>query len=73
MVLLPCELNQPQAVELLCHEYAHALAMNLTLDRLSQMPRIVPADFGRPSDDEAWGRASSRVWQAYLDAVREEA
>jgi len=49
----------------LCHEWAHALAWNYSLDRLARTPSIDPAEFDRASHDEAWGCACSRVWQAY--------
>jgi hypothetical protein len=73
MVLLNRVLKEPQAVEVLCHEWAHALAWNFTLDRLSKMPRLDPVVFDRASRDEAWGCASWRVWRAYLDVIREAA
>ena len=38
-VLLNRELKEPQAVEVLCHKWAHALAWNFTLDRISRMRR----------------------------------
>jgi hypothetical protein len=53
------------------HEWAHALAWNFTLDRLSKMRRLDPVVFDQASHDEACGCAYSRVWRAYLDVVRE--
>ena len=50
----------------LCHEWAHALAWNCLLDRLSEMPGIDPVKFNRTSHDETWGCAYSQVWRAYL-------
>jgi hypothetical protein len=34
------DLGEPQAVEVLCREWAHALASNLSLDRLSKTPEL---------------------------------
>lgn len=71
LVQLNRNLGEPQAVEVLCHEWAHALAWNFTLDRLSKMRGLDPVVFDRASHDEAWGCAYSRVWRAYLDVIRE--
>jgi hypothetical protein len=73
MVLLNRELKEPPPVEVLCHEWAHALAWNFTLDRMSRTPGIDPVEFDRASHDEAWGCAYSRVWRAYLDVMQEAA
>ena len=59
--------------EVLCHEWAHALAWNFSLDRLAKTPGINPVEFDRACHDEAWGCADSRVWRAYLDVIREAA
>ena len=63
----------PQAVEVLCHEWAHALAWNFAVDRLINAPDTDPIAFERAYHDEAWGCAYSRVWRAYLDVIREAA
>ncbi len=68
-----CPPPAPQAVEVLCHEWAHALAWNFTLDRLFKMRGLDPVVFDRACHDEAWGCAYSRVWRAYLEVIREEA
>jgi hypothetical protein len=73
VVHLNRNLGEPQAVELLCHEYTHALAWNYSLDRLARSPGIDPAEFDRASHDEAWGCAYSRVWRAYQEVIREAA
>jgi len=73
VVELNRDLGEPQAVEVLCHEWAHALAWNFSLDRLSKMPGLDPVVFERASHDEAWGCAYSRVWRAYLEAGWEAA
>ena len=73
MVHLNRNLVEPQAVEVLCHEWAHALAWNYSLDRLALTPSIDPVEFDRASHDEACGCAYSRVWRAYLDVIRDAA
>jgi hypothetical protein len=72
-VLLNDEMGEPSAVEVLCHEWAHALAWNFLLDRLAKTPGINPVEFDRACHDEAWGCAYSRVWRAYLDVIRQAA
>lgn len=73
VVLLSDQMAEPQAVEVLCHEWAHALAWNFSLDRLINTPGTDPVEFERVCHDEAWGCAYSRVWRAYLDVIREVA
>jgi hypothetical protein len=68
VVLLNSEMAEEQAVEVLCHEWAHALAWNYSLDRLTQLPDLDPTEFDQASHDEAWGCAYARVWRAYLEA-----
>jgi hypothetical protein len=71
VVQLNRDLGEPQAVEVLCHEWAHALAWNFSLDRLSKTPGLDPVEFDRACHDEAWGCAYSRVWRAYQEVIRE--
>jgi hypothetical protein len=73
VVQLNRDLGEPQAVEVLCHEWAHALAWNFSLDRLSKTPGLDPAVFDRACHDEAWGCAYSRVWRAYQEVIRQVA
>ena len=47
VVQLNRDLGEPQAVEVLCHEWAHALAWNFSLDRLTRTPEITPFEFDR--------------------------
>ena len=42
-------------------------------ERLAKKPGVDRAEFDRASHDEAWGCASSQVWRAYLDILREAA
>jgi hypothetical protein len=71
VVQLNRDLGEPQAVEVLCHEWAHALAWNFSLDRLSKTPGLDPVEFDRACHDEAWGCAYPRVWRAYQEVIRE--
>jgi hypothetical protein len=73
VIRLNRQMMNDQAVETLLHEWAHALAWNFSLDRLSKMPGLDPVVFERASHDEAWGCAYSRVWRAYLEAGWEAA
>ena len=73
VVQLNRDLGEPQAVEVLCHEWAHALAWNFSLDRLSKTRGLDPAVFDRACHDEAWGCAYSRVWRAYQEVIRQVA
>jgi hypothetical protein len=54
VVQLNRDLGEPQAVEVLCHEWAHSLARNFTLDRLSKIRGLDPVEFNRACHDEAW-------------------
>ena len=69
VIRLNNQLRQDQAVEVLCHEWAHALAWNFELDRLASEPGISPEVFDAASHDEAWGCAYSRVWRVYSGVV----
>jgi hypothetical protein len=70
VIRLNNRMGDEQAVNVLCHEWAHALAWNFSLDRLTATPGLDPAEFDRASHDEAWGCAYSRVWRVYLDVIR---
>ena len=73
VVQLNRDLGEPQAVEVLCHEWSHALAWSFSLDRLSKTPGLDPVEFDRACHDEAWGCAYSRVWRAYQEVIRQVA
>jgi hypothetical protein len=57
VALLNTQTGEDQAVEVLCHEWAHALAWNYSLDRMAETRDLDPAEFDRDSHDEAWGCA----------------
>ena len=71
VVRLNSSMGENQAIDVLLHEWGHALAWNYSLDRLSRTPGIDPAEFEQASHDEAWGCAYARVWRAHLEAMRE--
>ena len=73
VVRLNDQMEEPQAVECLLHEWAHALAWNFSLDRLAKLPGLDPAEFDRACHDEAWGCAYSRVWRAYTADILQRA
>ena len=58
-------MDQPQAIECLLHEWAHALAWNYSLDKLARNPDVTREEFEAGCHDEAWGCAYSRVWRVY--------
>ena len=47
VVLLNDQLAEEQAVEVLCHAWAHALTRNHSLDRMAQSPDLDRATFDR--------------------------
>jgi hypothetical protein len=61
LVLLKDQTREPQAVEVLCHAWAHALAWNFVIDRPLNAPDTDPIAFERACHDEAWCCACSRV------------
>ncbi|MCE9629448.1 MAG: SprT-like domain-containing protein [Planctomycetia bacterium] len=66
VVRLNMAMSESMAVETLCHEWAHALAWNYSLDKLARQADVSPQEFDLASHDEAWGCAYSRVWRAYV-------
>ena len=69
VIRLNAKMDQNMAIETLCHEWAHALAWNYSLDRLVWDPDVPREDFEAASHDEAWGCAYSRVWRVYSGGV----
>ena len=70
VIQLNNRMGDDQAVDVLCHEWAHALAWNFSLDRLTHSDGLDAVEFERASHHEAWGCAYSRVWRAYLELTR---
>jgi hypothetical protein len=65
VIRLNAKMDQNMAIETLCHEWAHALAWNYSLDKLGWDPEVTREEFEAASHDEAWGCAYSRVWRVY--------
>lgn len=64
VIRLNALMREPQAVETLVHEWAHALAWNYSLDWL--VKHESPEVFEMASHDAAWGCAYSRTWRVHL-------
>jgi hypothetical protein len=62
------EMGAPQAVDVLCHEWAHALSWNYMHAHMAKNAGSHD-EFEWAVHDEAWGCAYSKVYRAYLDAV----
>lgn len=69
VIRLAGTLTEQQALEVLLHEWAHALAWNHALDRLATDPDVHPETFEAGAHDGAWGHAYSRVWRAYAGVI----
>ena len=65
--------GENSVIPLLRHEWTHTLAWNFSLYRLAKMLGINPVEFDRACHDEAWGFASSRVWRASQEVIRQVA
>jgi hypothetical protein len=69
VIRLADRLSEPEAVEVLLHEWAHALAWNHALDRLATDADVHPETFEAGAHDGAWGVAFSQVWRAYAGVI----
>jgi hypothetical protein len=56
-------MGQEQAIDTLLHEWSHALAWHLVLDKLSKAGVCEKEIFDEISHDETWGCAYSRVYR----------
>lgn len=70
LIRLNDRMKEPQTIDVLVHEWAHALAWNFAVDRLINAPDTDPAEFERACHDEAWGCAYSRVWRVHQDGIK---
>jgi hypothetical protein len=71
VIRLSDELAEQLAIEVLCHEWAHALAWNFALEAVGSQPDVSPEQFEAEAHGEAWGCAYSRVWREYLKSDEE--
>jgi len=69
VIHLNSELSQNQAIDVLIHEWAHALAWNYSLDKL--VKTASRELFDEVSHDETWGCAYSRVYRIHTTLVKE--
>ena len=65
VIRLADRLSQPEAVEVLLHEWAHALSWNHSLDKLAEAPDLDRDAFEDASHDGAWGLAYAKTWRLY--------
>ena len=65
VIRLADRLSQPEAVEVLLHEWAHALSWNHALDKLAEAPDLDRDAFEDASHDGAWGLAYAKTWRLY--------
>ena len=62
-------MNRSEAIEVLLHEWAHAVAWNHLDDALARNPAVSKAEFDHVSHGPAWGVAFSRVYQCYVGEI----
>jgi hypothetical protein len=68
-IQLNTAMGQFQAIDVLVHEWAHAIAWNYELDRLVK-ERATPEMFEAASHDEVWGCAYARTYRAHQAALK---
>lgn len=69
VIKLAGNLGQQQAIDVLLHEWSHALSWSHALDKLARDPELPADEFELASHDSAWGCAFSRVWRAYSGVI----
>lgn len=62
LIMVSDDLVPAHAIDVLQHEWAHALAWNLLDDRLSRKKRLPSIEFERLSHGSEWGVAFSKVY-----------
>ena len=63
-------LTESAAIDVLLHEWAHALAWNYRLDKLSRsQSRSSEQEFDLLAHGSEWGCAYSRVYQAFINEI----
>ena len=66
VVRISNQLEEETAVDVLVHEWAHAIAWNLEHDRLVDCPRISRDQFSVATHGPDWGVAFSRAYVTYV-------
>ena len=69
VISIAANLSQQQAIDVLLHEWGHALSWNHALDKLARDPELPADEFELASHDSAWGCAFARVWRAYSGVI----
>jgi len=70
VITISQELDQEMALEVLLHEWAHALSWSLTLDKLSRAPDTTQEAFDAACHDATWGCSYARVYRLFAVLVR---
>lgn len=70
VIRLNDRMGEPQACDVLVHEWSHAMAWNYSLDALSKRKDANPEEFDLLSHDETWGCAYSRAWRVYAQSMK---
>lgn len=63
------ELNESQAVDVLLHEWAHALSWDTCGDMSVQGRRLSKYEFDRLTHGPKWGLADSKVYQCFVGTI----
>jgi len=63
------ELNESQAVDVLLHEWAHALSWDTCGDMSVQGRRLSKYEFDRLTHGPNWGLAYSKVYQCFVGTI----
>ena len=63
------ELNESQAVDVLLHEWAHALSWDTCGDMSVQGRRLSKYEFDRLTHGPKWGLAYSKVYQCFVGTI----
>jgi hypothetical protein len=63
------ELNESQAVDVLLHEWAHALSWDTCGDMPVQGRRLSKYEFDRLTHGPKWGLAYSKVYQCFVGTI----
>ena len=70
VIELNSAMGQFQAIDVLVHEWAHALSWNYAMDKLAKVAILDPEQFDRACHDSAWGCAYSRVYLVHQEAIQ---
>jgi len=63
------ELNESQAVDVLLHEWAHALSWDTRVDTAAKSRSVSEYEFDRLAHGPKWGLAYSKVYQCFVGTI----